>query len=60
MCVDEAPAWGGIGDLEGYDASELYLVEVYGWGQTVRVYTRWFVEGRMRSGRPLAPLSWSC
>mgnify|MGYP004108025775 CR=1 FL=1 len=60
LCIDEVPAWGGAAELDTYDPSELYLVEIYGRGQQVRVYTRWFVEQAMRRGRTLQPLVWGC
>jgi hypothetical protein len=60
MCLDEAPAYGGISDLEVQSGADLYMVEVYDQGLEVRLYTRWFVEGRLRSGRGLRPLSMGC
>ncbi|HSG49254.1 MAG TPA: hypothetical protein VLA43_15645, partial [Longimicrobiales bacterium] len=60
ICLDEVPLWGGIQALESYDPAELYMVEVYDRGREVRVYTRYFVEERLRTGRRLAPLSWGC
>lgn len=60
ICVDEVPLWAGVEALESYDPAELYLVEVYDRGTEVRLYTRYFVEGRLRSGRDLPPLAWGC
>lgn len=60
VCIDEMPTYGATSALESYDASELYLVEVYNRGQQVRVYTRWFVERSLRGGRRLQPLEWGC
>ena len=60
VCIDEAPAYGGATDLDVYDAADLYLVEVYDMGASVRRDTRMFVEGRLRSGWQLQPLSWGC
>jgi len=60
ICVDEVRAYGGAMELGLYGAGDLYMVEVYDMGREVRVYTRWFVENRLRSGRSLQPLSWGC
>lgn len=60
VCLDDVPLWSGIDVLEAYDPAELYLVEVYDRGQEIRIYTRYFVEERLRTGRRLAPLSWGC
>lgn len=60
VCLDDVPLWSDIHALEAYDPRELYMVEVYDRGREVRVYTRYFVEERLRSGRRLAPLSWGC
>jgi len=59
VCIDEAAAMGGASELDLYDPSELYLLEVFD-GMQVRVYTRAFVERAMREGRRLHPLSWGC
>jgi hypothetical protein len=59
VCIDEVAAMGGASELDLYDPSELYLLEVFD-GMQVRVYTRAFVERAMRAGRRLHPLSWGC
>ncbi len=58
ICIAEVPAYAGISELDQYDPSELYLVEVFDATQ-VRVYTRSFVQRAMREGRRLQPL-WGC
>ena len=60
LCIDEAPAYGGLDQLEQYDPAELYMVEVFDQGREVRVYTRWFVDRALRETRRLQPLSWGC
>ena len=60
ICVDEVPLWEGARALDGYDPAEFYLVEVYDRGREIRMYTRYFMERRLRSGRSLAPLEWGC
>lgn len=42
--VDEAPVLGGLDYLDVVAPHELYLVEVYGWGRHIRVYTNQFME----------------
>lgn len=60
LCIDEAPAYGGVDQLEQYDPAELYRIEVYDQGREVRVYTRWFVDRALRESRRLQPLAWGC
>ncbi len=60
VCLDEVPLWEGAAALDGYDSAALYLIEVYDRGREVRVYTRFFVEKRLRTGRRLPPLDWGC
>ncbi|HET9982143.1 MAG TPA: carboxypeptidase-like regulatory domain-containing protein [Longimicrobiales bacterium] len=48
--IDERPAFGGLDELSGYPASQLYLVEVYGGGAQIRVYSTWFVEHSAKRG----------
>jgi len=42
--VDEFPAFGGLDDLVGLPTSMVYLVEVYGYGSQIRVYTNDFMR----------------
>ncbi len=50
--VDEMPVIGGLQQLATYRPYDLYLVEVYGRGLEVRVYTHQFMERMAR--RPVA------
>jgi hypothetical protein len=60
VCIDERPAFAGARELELFDVKELYLVELYGWGSQVRVYSRWYVDRLLSEGRTLRPLSFGC
>ena len=42
--IDEHPSIAGLDELEAYNPDEIYMVEVYGGGRQVRVYTNWFME----------------
>jgi hypothetical protein len=46
--IDEAPAIGGLDELATYRPHEVYLVEVWSGGSTIRAYTNQFME---RMGR---------
>ena len=52
--VDEALAWGGLDELETYAVSDIYLMEVFGWGSEIRVYTSQFMEQMAR--KPIMPI----
>lgn len=54
--IDEMPTFGGISELETYRPQELYLIEVYGGGSQIRIYTTRFMDRIIRSGRLLNPL----
>lgn len=60
VCIDERRAFAGARELESYDSRELYMVELYGWGSQVRVYSRWYVDRMVSEGRTLRPLSFGC
>lgn len=47
--VDEHPVLGGLDYLDTLRPHELYLVEIYGWGQHIRVYTKHFMEWAART-----------
>lgn len=49
LYIDERPAVGGLGELETVDPTEIYMVESYGGGAQVRVYTVTFMERAARS-----------
>lgn len=42
--IDEHPSIAGLDELEMYNPEEIYMVEIYGGGRQVRVYTNWFME----------------
>lgn len=42
--LDEFPLMGGWVELESVPTSQLYMVEVYGWGRHIRAYTHSFME----------------
>ncbi len=54
--IDELPTLGGLAELENTMPQELYLVEVYGSGAQIRIYTTQFMTRMVRSGRLLNPL----
>ncbi len=54
--IDDAPAFGGVGELSTIPTSAVYRVEVIrGCGQ-IRVYTNTYVEGTVTQPRPLIPI----
>ena len=54
--IDDAPAFGGVGELSTIPTSAVYRVEVIrGCGQ-IRVYTNAYVEGTVVQPRPLIPI----
>jgi hypothetical protein len=57
VCIDERPMAGGIDFLTNYPLEDLYLMEIYGGGGQIRLYTNRFMElaGRTRlNPTPLA------
>ena len=60
VCLDERPVFGGSDELELYAPQELYMVELYDWGRSARVYTRWFVERMTHAPRNLPPHEFGC
>jgi hypothetical protein len=44
VIIDERPAFGGMEELISYSPQELYMVEIYGGGRQIRVYTNWFMQ----------------
>ncbi|HEY7771426.1 carboxypeptidase regulatory-like domain-containing protein [Longimicrobium sp.] len=50
VTVDEMPAIGGLDALAMYRGDELHMVEVYGGGRLVKVYTVAYVEHAARRG----------
>ncbi len=54
--VDEAIAFGGLDELETYAVSDVYLMEVYGWGSEIRIYTNDFMERMARKPIMLIPV----
>lgn len=49
LYIDERPALGGLTELETYDPTDLYMVEVYRGGAMIRVYTVDYMERIARS-----------
>lgn len=54
--IDDVLVFGGLEYLDTYRPDEVYLVEVYGGGRHVRVYTNWYVEWSAKTGRRPAPV----
>ncbi|NIR41286.1 MAG: hypothetical protein GWN07_36145, partial [Actinobacteria bacterium] len=54
VVIDEFPAIGGLDELEAMPSNMIYMVEVYGNGSHIRVYTNQFIERLGR--RPMAPI----
>jgi len=54
--IDEMPTFGGLIELESYRPQELFLIEVYGGGSQIRIYTTRFMDQIVRSGRLLTPI----
>jgi len=55
--VDEMPVIGGLDYLDALPPHELYMVEVYGQGRHIRVYTNTFMEKAAKTRlRPVALL----
>ena len=49
LYIDERPAVNGLSELEEFDPSELYLVEVYRGGAMIRIYTVEFMQRAART-----------
>ena len=54
--IDEMPTFGGVAELESYRPQELFLLEVYGGGTQVRIYTTYFMDRIAKSGKLLNPI----
>ena len=59
VCLDEMPLPGGMETLEMYQAHDFYMVEVYGRGAQVRLYTEDFIERAAGQRLRPAPLATS-
>ncbi len=44
ICIDDVSPSVGARDLEAYEPSDLWLIEVFNNGGRVRVYSRWFID----------------
>ncbi|HET6764496.1 MAG TPA: carboxypeptidase regulatory-like domain-containing protein [Longimicrobiaceae bacterium] len=42
--IDERRSIAGLDELGAYSPQEIYMVEIYGGGREVRVYTNWFMQ----------------
>jgi hypothetical protein len=51
--IDDRPTFGGLEDLTMYRPSELYAIEVFSGGRSVRAYSNWYME---RVGARFAPM----
>lgn len=60
ICVDDFRPPAGASALASYAPSDLWLVEIYDRGRSVRVYSRWFVAGIARDDQGLIPMNPSC
>jgi hypothetical protein len=49
--IDDEPAPGGLTELAGYPAWDLYTVESFADGKLIRAYTRNYMEQMARNGR---------
>jgi hypothetical protein len=54
--IDEAATFAGLDHLYGLGTDDLYLVEVYGNGEQIRVYTNWFARGLAQGKYQLQPV----
>ena len=53
--IDEIPIMAGLEVLRSYSPSELYLIEVFGGGRSIRAYTYPFMERMARKPMALLP-----
>jgi hypothetical protein len=60
ICIDDERPPAGASALASFDPSDLWLVEIYDRGRSVRVYSRWFVTQVIRSEGGLIPINPSC
>lgn len=60
ICIDDHRPPAGASALGSYDPSDLWLVEIYNRGRSVRVYSRWFVARIARDEEGLIPMNPSC
>lgn len=60
LCIDEVPSLGGLMQLASIAPHELSMVEVYGGGRMIRVYTQAFMEQVSRRRFTPNPTEWGC
>lgn len=60
LCIDEVPSLGGFMQLASISPHELSMVEVYGGGRMIRVYTQAFMEQVSRRRFNPNPTEWGC
>ncbi len=60
LCIDEVPSLGGLFQLASIPPQELNMVEVYGGGRMVRVYTQAFMEQVSRRRFRPHPIEYGC
>jgi hypothetical protein len=56
--IDDVYSPAGLEALRTIAPEELFLIETYGGGRAVRVYTTWYVEKMSQFGNRLPPLTW--
>jgi hypothetical protein len=44
ICIDDMSPNGGAVELEAYEPLDVWLIEIYNDGQTVHVYSRWYID----------------
>jgi hypothetical protein len=60
ICVDDARPAAGASVLDSYKPADLWLVEIRGNGDSVRVYSRWFVDRIARTQQGFVALNPPC
>jgi hypothetical protein len=60
ICIDDYRPPAGASALASYEPSDLWLVEIYDRGRSVRAYSRWFVARIARDDEGLIPMNPSC
>ena len=57
VCFDDILLFGGLDQLANNPLHQFYLVEVFGQGTVIKVYTHWYMERVARSPKALHPYS---
>ncbi|HEV2146655.1 MAG TPA: carboxypeptidase regulatory-like domain-containing protein [Longimicrobiaceae bacterium] len=56
--IDDTYSPAGLEALRSMAPEEMFLIESYGGGRAIRVYTTWYVEKMSQFGNRLPPLTW--